>query len=59
MYKYTVYFEGTTDVYSEEPLTEEEVFDEADSIISSDARTRLDNDCSIYNMELTDTEVCE
>ena len=47
MYRYEVYFEGRTYVYSKKKLTEQEVFDEAADIISSDARSRLDNDCNI------------
>ena len=56
MYRYEVYFEGRTYVYSKKKLTEQEVFDEAADIISSDARSRLDNDCNIVNMEILDEE---
>lgn len=56
MYKYDVYFEGRTFVYSDVPLEEDEVFDIAGDIIESDARTRLDNDCNILEFELLDTE---
>ena len=55
-YIYTVYFEGTTEVYSDNELSEEDVFDEAASIMISDARTRLDNHCDVENMEIISVE---
>lgn len=54
-YIYTVYFEGTSEVTSDEPLTEEEIFDKAYDNIYGDARTRLDTHSNIENFELIDT----
>lgn len=59
MYKYTVYFEGTSEVTSDEELTEEEIFDIAYDNIYGDARTRLDTHSGIENFELLDTEEVE
>lgn len=59
MYKYTVYFEGTSEVISDEELTEEEIFDIAYDNIYGDARTQLDTCTGIENFELLDTEEIE
>lgn len=59
MYKYTVYFEGTSEVTSDEPLSEEEIFDKAYDNIYGDARTQLDTCTGIENFELLDTEESE
>lgn len=59
MYKYTVYFEGTSEVTSDENLSEEEIFDRAFDNIYGDARTQLDTCSGIENFELLDTEVIE
>jgi len=50
MYKYTVYFEGISEVISNEPLSEEEIFDKAYDNIYSGTCTGIDN------FELLDTE---
>ena len=41
---------------SEDELTEEEIIEMAEDIIYGDARTHLDNDCSIDNIEVVDME---
>lgn len=59
MYRYTVYFEGTSEVTSDKELTEEDIFDKAYDNIYGDARTRLDTHSGIENFELLDTEEVE
>ena len=56
MNKYYIYFEGTLEIDSEDKLTENEIIEMSEDIIYGDARTRLDNDCSIVNIEVVDTE---
>ena len=56
MNKYYIYFEGTLEVESEEDLNEEEIIEMAEDIIYGDARTHLDNHCSIDNIEIIDEE---
>ena len=58
-YRYTVYFEGTSEVTSDEPLSEEEIFDKAYDNIYGDSRTRLDTHSGIEVFELLDTEELE
>lgn len=56
MNKYYIYFEGTLEIDSEDELTEEEIIEMSEDIIYGDARTHLDNHCSIDNIEVVDTE---
>lgn len=56
MNKYYIYFEGTLEMDSEDELTEEEIIEMAEDIIYGDARTHLDNDCFIDNIEVIDME---
>lgn len=56
MNKYYIYFEGTLEIESEEDLEEEEICEMASDIIYGDARTHLDNNCSIDNIEVIDKE---
>ena len=53
-YKYTVYFEGTSEVTSDEPLTEDEIFDRAYDNIYGDAHTQLETHSGIEQFELID-----
>ena len=53
-YKYTVYFEGTSEVTSDEPLTEDEIFDKAYDNIYGDSWTRLNTHSGIEQFELID-----
>ena len=56
MNKYYIYFEGTLEIDAEDELTEEEIIEMSEDIIYRDARTHLDNDCSIDNIEVIDME---
>lgn len=56
MTKYYIYYEGNLEIEAEDDIDEEELFELATDIIYGDARTRLDNDCSIVNMEIVDKE---
>ena len=56
MNKYYIYFEGTLEMDSEDELTEEEIIEMSEDIIYGDARTHLDNHCSIDNIEVVDME---
>lgn len=56
MNKYYIYFEGTLKIDSEDKLTEEEIIEMSEDIIYGDARTHLDNDCSIDNIEVINME---
>lgn len=56
MNKYYIYFEGTLEIDSEDKLLEDEIIEMAEDIIYGDARTHLDNHCSIDNIEVVDME---
>lgn len=55
-YKYYVYFEGTSEVVSDKPLSEDEIFDEAYDNIYGDPMTRLNTHSGIEQFELIDVE---
>lgn len=58
-YIYHVYYEGTLDITSDRKLAEDEVCDLASDVIGSDARTQLDHNCGVMNIEVTDVEEVE
>jgi len=53
-YEYQVHFEGSLRICSEEKLSEEELTEMSEDIISGDAWTRLHNDCSVDLIEIID-----
>jgi len=53
MNKYQIYFEGSLFVWAE---NEDEAISKADDVIDGDARTHLDHDYSINNIEVIDCE---
>lgn len=56
MYKYTIYYEGTLELFSKTKLKEDDIPDLADDIIHGDAYTRLYHDVCEDNFEIIDEE---